>query len=214
MRARYRRAITGAAVITLVAGVVSCGDVAQQGRAPVIVVVDSMQAASGAEPGELGGFLLSDVQTLVDETVGGEEVQVPVIYNDVAQATMRIIPKDAGTGAVNLNPTPWNAVTLNRYRIVYIRADGRNTPGVDVPHPVDGALTATLTSTPTVVPFEIVRHQQKLEQPLRSLANFGGKLFISTIAEITFYGFDQAGNDVQAKAMINVSFSDYADPDS
>ena len=63
------------------------------------------------------------------------------------------------------------------------------------------------------MPFEIVRHQQKLEQPLRSLANFGGRLFISTIAEITFYGADQVGNDVQAKATMNVSFSDYADPD-
>ena len=103
-------------------------------------------------------------------------------------------------------------MTINRYRITYIRADGRNTPGVDVPFPIEGAVTATVTSTPTVVPFEIVRHQQKLEQPLRSLANFGGRLFISTIAEITFYGADQVGNDVQAKATINVSFSDYADP--
>jgi hypothetical protein len=150
---------------------------------------------------------------LFEQTIGGETVRVPVIYNDVAQATMRLIPKDGGTGAVNLNPTPWNAVTINRYRITFIRADGRNTPGVDVPFPVDGAVTATLSPTPTVVPFEIVRHQMKLEQPLRSLANFGGNRFISTIAEITFYGADVVGNDVQAKASINVSFSDYADPE-
>ena len=192
---------------------VSCGDVIRQGKAPVIVVVVSMEAASGAEPGNMGGFLLSDVQTLVDQEIGGETVSVPVIFNDVGQATMRLIPKDAGTGAVSLNPTQWNAVTINRYRINYIRTDGRNTPGVDVPFPVDGAVTATLSATPTVIPFEIVRHQQKLEQPLRSLANFGGRLFISTIAEITFYGADQVGNDVQAKATMNVSFSDYADPD-
>ena len=204
MRARYRPVNAGLAAV-LMMGLVSCGDVVRNGRAPVIVVVDSLEAASGAEPGNMGGFLLSDVQTLVEN--------VPVIFNDVAEATMRLIPKDAGTGAVNLNPTPWNAVTINRYRITFIRADGRNTPGVDVPHPVDGAVTATLSSTPTVVPFEIVRHQQKLEQPLRSLANFGGRMFITTIAEITFYGADQMGNDVQAKAKINVSFSDYADPD-
>ena len=156
---------------------------------------------------------MSDVQTLVEQTVGGETVSVPVIFNDVAQATMRLIPKDGGNGATNLNPTPWNAVTINRYRIAFIRADGRNTPGVDVPFPVDGAVTATLTATPVVVPFEIVRHQQKLEQPLRSLASFGGRLFISTIAEITFYGADAMGNDIQAKGTISVSFSDYADPE-
>jgi hypothetical protein len=213
MRASYRPVIAGAAAVALLAGSVSCGDAVRMGKAPVIVVVDSMEAASGAEPGNMSGFLLSDVQTLVSQTVGGQAVRVPVIFNDIAQATMRLIPKDAGTGAVNLNPTPWNAVTITRYRITFLRADGRNTPGVDVPFAVDGAVTATLTPSPTVVPFEMVRHQQKLEQPLRSLASFGGRLFITTIADITFYGADQMGNEVQAKATMNVSFSDYADPD-
>jgi hypothetical protein len=196
-----------------VAGSVSCGDVIRQDRAPVLIVIDSMEAASGADPGTMSGFLLSDVQTLVEQQVDGETVLVPTIFNDVGQATMRIIPKDAGNGAVSLAPSPWNNVTINRYRISFLRADGRNTPGVDVPFPVDGAVTATLGSTPTVVPFEMVRHQQKLEQPLRSLANFGGRLFISTIAEITFYGADQVGNSVQVKGTISVSFSDYADPE-
>jgi hypothetical protein len=205
MRARYRPAIAGAAAIVMLAGSVSCGDVVRQGKAPVLIVVDSVQAASGAAPGDMGAFLLSDVQTLVDDS--------PVIFNDVAEATMHIIPKDVGTGLNSLAPTAWNAVTINRYRITYIRADGRNTPGVDVPFAVDGAVTVTVTATPSVVPFEIVRHQQKLEQPLRSLANFGGRLFITTIAEITFYGADQVGNEVQARATMNVSFSDYADPD-
>ncbi len=197
--------------MALLAGSVSCGDVVRQGKAPVIIVFDNMQAASGADPGTMGAFLLSDVQSLEEREVGGQTVSVPVIFNDIGQATMRLIPKDAGTGAVNLNPTPWNAVTLNRYRITYIRTDGRNTPGVDVPFPVDGALTATLSASPVIVPFEIVRHQQKLEQPLASLANFGGRVFISTIAEITFYGADQTGNDVQGKATISVNFGDYAD---
>jgi hypothetical protein len=213
MRAPYRPVIRGMAAIALLMGSASCGDVIRQDRAPVIVVVDSVEAASGADPGTMSGFLLSDVQTLVEQQVDGQTVRVPVIFNDIAQATMRVIPKDAGNGAVSLAPTPWNNVTINRYRISFIRADGRNTPGVDVPFAVDGAVTATLTGTPTTVPFEMVRHQQKLEQPLRSLANFGGRLFISTIAEITFYGADQAGNAVQVKGTISVSFSDYADPD-
>jgi hypothetical protein len=211
MRARFRSVIAGVAAMGLLAGLVSCGDV-RQDRSAVIVIVDGLQAASGAEPGNMGGFLLSDVQTLVEQQVDGEAVMVPVIFNDVAQATMRLIAKDVGNGQNALAPTPWNAVTINRYRVTYTRADGRNTPGVDVPFPVDGAVTVTLSQTPSVVPFEIVRHQQKLEQPLRSLANFGGRMFISTLAEITFYGADQIGNDVQVKGTISVSFSDYADP--
>jgi hypothetical protein len=192
--------IAGGAAIGVLAGSVSCGNVRKDG-APVIVVVDSVQAASGASPGELSGFLLSDVLT------------ASAVINDAAEATMRIIAKDVGNGLNALAPTPWNAVTLNRYRITFIRADGRNTPGVDVPFPVDGAITVTVTASPTTVPFEIVRHQQKVEQPLISLAGFGGRVVIATMAEITFYGTDQVGNNVQAKASINVSFSDYADPD-
>jgi hypothetical protein len=218
MSARHRPVFAAIAAFALLAGSVSCGDVVRQGKAPVIIVIDDLTAASGADPGAMGGFLLSDVQTLVDATIGGQSVSVPTIFNDVAQATMRLVPKDAGNGSTNLNPTPWNAVTLTRYRIVFIRADGRNTPGVDVPHPFDGGLTATVTSTPVVVPFEIVRHQMKVEQPLRSLASvsgaFGGsRLFISTIAEITFYGADVMGNEIQASGKISVSFSDYADPE-
>lgn len=214
MCAIYRSVITRvAAVIALTAASVSCGDVVRQGKAPVIIVIESLTAASGADPGAMGGFLLSDVQTLVEQTVGGQTVSVPTVFNDVAQATMRLIPKDGGNGTTNLNPTPWNAVTINRYRVVFIRADGRNTPGVDVPFPVDGAVTATLTATPTVVGFELIRHQMKLEQPLRSLATLGGRVFISTIAEITFYGADVMGNAIQATGKISVSFGDYADPE-
>jgi hypothetical protein len=204
MRASYRPVIARVAAMVLVASSMGCGNVAELGKSPALVVVDLIEAASGAEPGNMGGFLLSDVETVVDGN--------PSIFNDVARVTMHIIPKDVGTGQNSLAPTPWNAVTFNRYRITFIRADGRNTPGVDVPHPVDGALTATITQTPSVVPFEIVRHQQKLEPPLISLARFGGRVFISTIAEITFYGADQVGNAVQTKATINVSFADYADP--
>jgi hypothetical protein len=213
MRASYRPVIAGAAAVALLAGSVSCGDAGKSGKAPVIIVVDSLEAASGASPGDMGGFLLSDVQTLVEQTVGGATVRVPVIFNDLGRVTMRLIPKDAGNGAINLNPTPWNTVTINRYRITFIRADGRNTPGVDVPYPVDGAVTASLSLTPTVVGFEMVRHQQKLEAPLRALANDGGRIFITTIAEIVFFGVDTTGNSIQAKATMNVSFSDYADPE-
>ena len=96
--------------------------------------------------------------------------------------------------------------------MLFRSADGRNTPGVDVPIPFEGFVTVTVGAAGTAVPIELVRHQAKLEQPLASLARGGGRIFISTIAEIVFYGADQVGNKVQAKATIGVSFSDYGDP--
>jgi hypothetical protein len=213
MRVMFRSAVRAVAVFGLVFGSTACGDVTRQGRSPSQLVIDEMAAASGADPGTLSGFLLSDVQTLVDQEINGTTVRVPTIFNDVGQASIRIVLKDQGTAGTGATPSTFNAVTLNRYRVVYRRADGRNTPGVDVPYPIDGAVTATISGPPVEVGFEIVRHQAKLEQPLRSLASFGGRLFISTLADVTFYGSDLAGNEIQATGTISVSFSDYADPE-
>jgi len=41
----------------------------------------------------------------------------------------------------------------------------------------------------------------------------GGALIISTIAEVTFYGHDQVGNQVSVTGTISVNFADWADPD-
>ncbi len=213
MRATFRWLAVRAGALAVLVGSVSCGDVARQGRSPARLVIDEIQAASGAEPDLFGGFLLSDVQTLVDTTIDGEIVRVPTIFNDVGQATLRVVMKDQGTAGTGVAPSTLNAVTVNRYRISFRRSDGRNVPGVDVPHGVDGAVTATITVVPTSLGFEMVRHQAKQEAPLRALVSSGGRVLISTMAEITFYGVDLAGNAVQATGTISVSFGDYADPD-
>jgi hypothetical protein len=206
VRAIVRTLLARGALCAVVLGSVSCGDVVRQGRAPVLMVVDSIQAASGAEPENLSGFLLSDVRT------NGS------IFNDIGQATLRLVNKDQGSApGLGTVPSTLNAVTLHRYHIAYKRADGRDKPenyGKDVPYPVDGGVTATLTNSPVTVSFEMVRHQAKLESPLLALAGLGGRIFISTIAEITFFGRDQVGNDVQITGSISVSFADYADPTS
>jgi len=112
----------------------------------------------------------------------------------------------------SVDTTLINAVTLTRYHVNFRRTDGRNTPGVDVPYPIDGGLGVTINAGETQdVAFEIVRHQAKLEPPLRNLVGVGGLGFISTIAEITFFGRDQNGNEVTATALMDVQFGDFAD---
>lgn len=190
---------------------VSCGEVARTGQSPAFLIVESVQAASGADPGTFSTFLLSDVETLVDSQVGGQTVKVPTIFNDIGRASFSLALKDPGTPASPTSPSTLNQITLNRYRVSFRRADGRNTPGVDVPYGFDGAFTVTVAGTASAS-FDIVRHQMKEEPPLKNLARGGGANLISTIAEITFYGRDQAGNDVQAAASITVNFGDFADP--
>jgi hypothetical protein len=209
---QYAARVSG--VVLMLMGAASCGDVARTGRAPAYLVIDTLQAASGAQESEFGSVLLSDVVTIVDQTVGGTQVQVPTIFNDFGQVTLRVLLKDQGNPGSVAGPSNTNFIKLMRYRVTYRRTDGRNTPGVDVPYPFDGGLTATITNQPVEIGFELVRHQAKMEPPLLALASQqrNGAIFISTIAEITFYGEDLAGNDVLTTGNISINFGNFGDP--
>jgi hypothetical protein len=195
--ARIRRA--GAAVLLL--GSISCGDLSRQGSSPAYLLVDILEAASGAEPATFGADLRSDVVTVVDD--------VPSTFNDVARVQFSLGMKDPGAPGTPNTPTSANFITINRYRVTYIRTDGRNTPGVDVPYGFDSAFTLTVADSATAG-FTIVRHQAKQEAPLAALRV--NPILISTIAEVTFYGQDQTGRAVTAVARIGISFGNFGDP--
>jgi len=203
------RNVAAGLVLLLPLATAGCGDFIRQSRSPSQIVVMSLTAASGAEPGELGGTLHSDVITLVEPSGGGG--RVPTVFSDNAEIVMALLLKDPGQPGLASTPSAINQITMTRYRVTYQRSDGRNTPGVDVPYPFDGAATFTVPSTGTVAAgFEIVRHVAKDEAPLRALRTSGN--VISTIAEVTFYGRDQAGNEVQASGSILIDFGNFGDP--
>jgi hypothetical protein len=195
----------------LVALAAGCGDVTNQGQAPVVVVVERLEAARGSAPGNLSGTLNSDVVVLrTNPAPCTATTPCPTIFNDVAEVELRVRSKDPGVPGLASNPSFLNAVTINRYRVEYVRPDGRNTPGVDIPYAFDSALTFTIPNDGTAsAGFEIVRHVAKEEAPLRALA-FNQNV-IYTIAYVTFYGRDQAGNDVSVTANIGINFGDFAD---
>jgi hypothetical protein len=196
-----------AGAVACVISLVSCGsEMLRTGRSPMLLVIENMQATPGTG-GQVSAFLLSDVQVLVDETVNGVKVKVPTIFNDSATATIRSIEKNP-----DATTTPINSITLTRYNVSFRRTDGRATPGVDVPYGFDGGLGISISPNNSAsVAFEIVRHQAKLEPPLKNLVGMGGLGFISTIAEVTFYGHDQNGNEVTVTGRIDVQFGDFAD---
>jgi len=199
-----RRVLRTAASIAIVAASASCGDVVRQGRSPVYMVVDLFQVASGgsSSPTLHSAPLLSDVLTKGS------------IFDDIGEVTLKISPKDIGLGTTATLPSLNNEVTLTRYHVEYVRADGRNTPGVDVPYPFDGAISGTVPANGTlIIGFELVRHSAKLESPLVQLQNIQTDLsIIATIANVTFYGQDQAGNVVSVTGSISVNFGNFADP--
>jgi hypothetical protein len=199
-----------AALATLSA---SCGEAARTGRSPVLLVIDTLEAASGAQPDAFGDVLFSDVETLVEQQINGQTVRVPTTYGDMGRATFHLTLKNPGSATSPTSPSALNDVTITRYRVSFRRADGRNTPGVDVPHAFDGAATVTIpASGEAAVGFAIVRHQAKIEPPLSGLQRGGGANMLSTIAEVEFYGHDQAGNAIVTTGLISVNFGDFGDP--
>lgn len=197
--------LTATAVVTS-----ACGEVARTGRSPAYLQIVNLEAASGAEPDKFGNLLFSDVVTVVKDA---DQNKVATIYADNGRAEFKVGLKDPGPTGAPTTPSSLNAVTLSQYRVVFKRSDGRNTQGVDVPYAFDGGMTITVPASGSVQGvFALVRHQAKEEAPLRALAASNQANLISTVAEITFYGKDQTGNDVQVTGMISVNFGNFGDP--
>lgn len=181
---------------------VSCGSLTRQGTASSYLVVNQLVAESGANPGEFGGTLFSDVLTKVDGSW--------TVFADNARVNFTLGLKDPGAPTSPNAPSANNAITIDRYRVEYIRADGRNTPGVDVPYPFDSGIGVTVAGEASHT-FEIVRHIAKAEAPLAALAASG--VIINTIARVTFYGHDQTGRSVTATGQIGIEFGNFGDPE-
>jgi hypothetical protein len=190
-----------AIIVSLGLAAASCGDLARQGTASSYLIIGSLEGASGADPEKFGGTLLSDVLTVVDGSA--------TTFNDLARVKFILGLKDPGTAGTPSAPTQANWITVDRYHVRFIRTDGRNAEGADIPYAFDGSFTATVAGE-TEVGFMLVRHQAKQEAPLAALVRNGQ--VVSAIAEVTFYGHDQTGRSVSAIGNLGISFANFADP--
>ena len=190
-----------AALGVVIAASTSCGELTRQGEGSSYLIIRALEAASGANPGEFGTILSSDVETVVDN--------VRTIFADAGRVRLGLGLKDPGSPTAPASPSPNQFITVDRYRVTFLRADGRNTPGVDVPYAFDGAFTVTVGAD-TTAGFTLVRTQAKSEAPLAALSRSG--IVISTIAEVTFYGHDQTGRAVSATGRMDVHFANFGDP--
>jgi hypothetical protein len=193
------------------AGATSCGDVVREGSSPVYLVIDTLAASRGGSSSALASSnLLSDVITnAISPPPCSTSAPCPTVFDDTGTVTLRAPLKDIG-GATPLVPTSNNEVTITRYTVEYVRTDGRNAPGVDVPYPIDGAVTGTIQAGGTLsVGFEIVRHNAKQEAPLAELRTSPN--IIVTNAKVTFYGRDRVGNSVTVSGQIQINFGNFGD---
>ena len=196
----------------LIAATTSCGSVVRTGNAPVFLVIDKLLGVRGAStPGQPSIPLISDVITLVTTPAPcTESSPCPTYFDDLGVATLRLSPKDIGTGTTPTVPSSNNEVTITRVHVAFARTDGRNQEGVDVPYAFDTAATGTVPATGTIdLPFEVVRNSAKLEAPLLQLRTSG--IVISMFATLTFYGQDQVGNAISVTGTLQVNAGNFGD---
>jgi len=201
MSASLSRVLRGGLPMCLAALLLpGCAAAVRTDSASSYLIIDALEASSGAKPDTFDGTLASDVLTK------------GTIYEDDAKVTLRLGMKDPGTATTPTTPSSANYITISQYHVSFVRSDGRNTPGVDVPYAFDGAVTVTVGASVTTAILPLVRVQAKDEAPLKALVGGNGALAISTIAEVTFYGKDQTGRAVSVVGHISVNFADWGDP--
>jgi hypothetical protein len=206
------RCFKGLTALAVVATSVGCGDVSRDGRSPMYLVINKLEAVRGGKSaGTPQGTLFADVITNVTSPEPcSTKSPCPTVFADSGVVEFKVSPRDIGNTASPAAPTTNNQVTIYRYRVTYRRADGRNRPGVDLPYGFEGAITGTIPASGTLgMTFELVRHIAKEESPLVELQR--SQTIISAIADIQFWGRDQVGNDITATGSMLVEFGDFGD---
>ena len=173
----------------------ACNPIEDDTRSSSMLIVEKIQGQDSE--GNTVDFLQSDV------------IKNSTVHADSATATIR---------AATLDPDPllgtsqYNDIILTRYTVSYSRTDGKNAPGVDVPLPFEGSLSAVVkVGSSTTISFVVVREVAKLEPPLVALAEGRAEGVLQVTARIDFYGRDLANRNVKATGYLTIYFANYVD---
>ncbi|MGD8539256.1 MAG: hypothetical protein PVI66_11125 [Candidatus Aminicenantes bacterium] len=193
------------AILPVILLYIACNPLSDDTRSASILIVENL-TGSDLE-GNTANFLQSDV--IFQDP---EDPESSTIYADPALVsfTAQLLDPASLTG-----PSYLNDITVTRYVVSYIRADGRNTEGVDVPYSFEGNLSIVVPIDSMVeANFIIVREVAKLEPPLIGLHEWRDAGVINCTAKVDFYGQDQVGNKVKATGYLTVYFANYANESS
>lgn len=166
-------------------------DFAADNESAVILRIVEMESEAGADA-ETSAFLNSDVSP---------------VFNDNVVVTVEALPKNPNF----VLDAPFEDVQVTRYEVNYLRSDGQNREGIDVPYRITGGVSTLVPfGDQADVVFVVVRHQAKVEPPLANLRGPGG-VVLTIIAEITLHGRTTSGRAVSARGFLTINFADFAD---
>jgi hypothetical protein len=197
------------AIAVALGGSACVPDWADDNETGLIMEIAEIVGIEGGE--EEGEILFSDVSAWI---------------NDDARVVVNVYRKNPNVSSTS----PLEHVRLESYQVRYLRSDGRNVEGVDVPYRITGSLNAVRVHTPTDTGeqevealINLVRHSAKREPPLINLIFsdltplargpfLTGEGIITTSAEITVYARQvTTGEPLSATGRFQVVFADFVD---
>ena len=188
----------------------ACTEVEDNSESASLLVVSSITGLPGGEGEEPGAPLLSDVCDSPNDQP--QDPSVCTVFNDNATVTFENEFLQLGPGANIRPPSFMNDIIVTQFRVDFVRANNRNTPGIDVPFGVDGVMNVRVPVNSSVsAPILIVRHVAKREPPLSELS-FGSEGVLTANAQIRFFGHDIAGRNVSAVGFLEVHFANFGEP--
>ena len=189
-----------AALFPLVILLLSCNPVENDSTSASIIYLDSLMGVD--LEANAANYIQSDV-LYEDSSTGATS-----IIADIATASMRAVMLSPALTTV---PSQYNNVMMDRYVVSYFRSDGRNQPGVDVPHTFEGHLATMINIGSTEsFGFVIVREVAKAEIPLINLREARDAGVLEVTAKVEFYGHDMANRNIKVVGYISIFFANYS----
>jgi hypothetical protein len=185
----------------------ACTEVEDESESASLLVVSNVNGIPGGEGEEEGVPLLSDVCDSAETS----DPALCTVFNDNAEITFDNEFLQIGPGA-GFIPSFMNDIIVTQFRVDFVRANSRNTPGIDVPFGIDGTMNVRVPINGTVIaPILVVRHVAKREPPLSELS-FGSEGVLTANAQMRFFGHDIAGRNVSAVGFLEVHFANFGEP--
>lgn len=120
------------------------------------------------------------------------------IVNDNGVASVTTLTYDPTEDSDEHDITYYMDVIVDQIDVEFMRTDGRNVEGVDVPYRFTQPMTMLVPVDAKVdIPFVLIRHVAKLEAPLLPLREVPSREFIlQLVAKVTLHGKDLGGHRV------------------
>ena len=131
-------------------------------------------------------------------TVFSDVITNGSIINDSAVAVVTALTYNPTEDSEEHDITYYMNVIVDQVDVEFMRTDGKNTEGVDVPYHFSQPMNMLVEVDKTAsIPFILIRHVAKMESPLIQLRDFPSEEFVlQLVAKVTMHGKDLAGHRI------------------